>query len=233
MNAIFARIRWLYALIVIFTGMTLMIAIFHFVPNPYAQKISAWFIRLLVFIPVRVKGTPDPDAQMFLLNHQSDIDIGIMETITPKDLAWVAKKELFDVPFFGLVVKLPKDIALERESKTALVKLIKECKDRLDRGRVITIFPEGTRTETGKMKPFKAGAKMVADKYALKVQPVVLIATAWHFSNKRKDFRPGTVTAIYMDSFVADKEDPQWLNQLQEKMQKVYDDELSNHPRYR
>ncbi|MBN2869864.1 MAG: 1-acyl-sn-glycerol-3-phosphate acyltransferase [Campylobacterales bacterium] len=210
-----------------------MIAIFHFVPNPYAQKISAWFIRLLVFLPVRVKGTPDPDAQMFLINHQSDIDIGIMETITPKDLAWVAKKELFDVPFFGLVVKLPKDIALERESKTALVRLLKECKDRLDHGRVITIFPEGTRTETGKMKPFKAGAKIVADKYALKVQPVVFIATAWHFSNKRKDFRPGTVTAVYMDSFVADKEDPEWLNNLHTQMQKVYDDELANHPRYR
>lgn len=210
-----------------------MITIFHLVPNPYAQKISAWFIRLLVFLPVRVKGTPDPEAQMFLLNHQSDIDIGIMETITPKDLAWVAKKELFDVPFFGLVVKLPKDIALERESKTALVKLLKECKDRLDHGRVITIFPEGTRTETGKMKPFKAGAKIVADKFALKVQPVVLIATAWHFSNKRKDFRPGTVTAVYMDSFVADKEDPEWLNNLHAQMQKVYDDELANHPRYR
>lgn len=213
--------------------MTLMITIFHLVPNPYAQKISAWFIRLLVFLPVRVKGTPDPEAQMFLLNHQSDIDIGIMETITPKDLAWVAKKELFDVPFFGLVVKLPKDIALERESKSSLVKLIKECKDRLDHGRVITIFPEGTRTETGKMKPFKAGAKIVADKFALKVQPVVLIATAWHFSNKRKDFRPGTVTAVYMDSFVADKEDPEWLNNLHAQMQKVYDDELANHPRYR
>ncbi len=210
-----------------------MITIFHLVPNPYAQKISAWFIRLLVFLPVRVKGTPDPEAQMFLLNHQSDIDIGIMETITPKDLAWVAKKELFDVPFFGLVVKLPKDIALERESKSSLVKLIKECKDRLDHGRVITIFPEGTRTETGKMKPFKAGAKIVADKFALKVQPVVLIATAWHFSNKRKDFRPGSVTAVYMDSFVADKEDPEWLNNLHAQMQKVYDDELANHPRYR
>ncbi len=210
-----------------------MITIFHLVPNPYAQKISAWFIRLLVFLPVRVKGTPDPEAQMFLLNHQSDIDIGIMETITPKDLAWVAKKELFDVPFFGLVVKLPKDIALERESKSSLVKLIKECKDRLDHGRVITIFPEGTRTETGKMKPFKAGAKIVADKFTLKVQPVVLIATAWHFSNKRKDFRPGSVTAVYMDSFVADKEDPEWLNNLHAQMQKVYDDELANHPRYR
>lgn len=210
-----------------------MITTFYLFPKPYAVKFSAWFIRLLVFIPVRVKGTPDPDAQMFLLNHQSDIDIGIMETITDKDLAWVAKKELFEVPFFGLVVRLPKDIALERESKTALVKLIKECKDRLDRGRVITIFPEGTRTETGKMKPFKAGAKMVADKYALKVQPVVLIATAWHFSNKRKVFHPGSVTAIYLDAFIADKENPQWLNETHDRMQKVYDDELANHPRYR
>lgn len=210
-----------------------MITIFPFVPKPYAQKISAWFIRLLIFTPIKVHGTPDPDVQMYLINHQSELDIGIMETITPKNLAWVAKKELFKVPFFSLVLRLPKDIALERESKTALVKLIKDCKDRLDHGRVITIFPEGTRTETGKMKPFKPGAKMVADKFALKVQPVVFIATAWHFSNKRKDFHPGTIHAVYLDSFTADKSDPDWLKNLQNKMQKVYDDELANHPRYR
>lgn len=209
-----------------------MITTFYLLPKPYAVKFSAWFIRLLVFIPVRVKGTPDPDAQMFLINHQSDIDIGVMETITDKDLAWVAKKELFDVPFFGLVVRLPKDIALERESKTSLVKLIKECKDRLDHGRVITIFPEGTRTETGKMKPFKAGAKMVADKFSLKVQPVVLIATAQHFSNKRKIFRSGTITAIYLDSFTADKNNPEWLKETQIKMQQVYDTELASLPQY-
>lgn len=230
---IFARIKWLYAVVVIFTGMTLMIVTFYLLPKPYAVKFSAWFIRLLVFIPVRIKGNPDPDAQMYLINHQSDIDIGVMETISTKDLAWVAKKELFEVPFFGLVVRLPNDIALERESKTALVKLIKDCKDRLDHGRVITIFPEGTRTESGKMKPFKAGAKMVADKFSLKVQPVVLIATAWHFSNKRKEFHPGTVTAVYLDSFIADKSNPEWLNETHTQMQKVYDDELANTPRYR
>ena len=210
-----------------------MITTFYLLPKPYAVKFSAWFIRLLVFVPVKVHGTPDPDAQMYLINHQSEMDIGIMETITSKDLAWVAKKELFKVPFFSLVLRLPNDIALERESKTALVKLIKDCKDRIDQGRVITIFPEGTRTETGKMKPFKPGAKMVADKFALKVQPVVFIATAWHFSNKRKDFHSGTVHAIYLDSFTADKSDPDWLKNLQIKMQKVYDDELANHPRYR
>ncbi|MDD5211518.1 MAG: lysophospholipid acyltransferase family protein [Sulfuricurvum sp.] len=230
---IFARIRWLYAVIVIFMGMTLMIASFYLLPQPYAVKLGAWFIRIFIFIGIDTKGTLDPDARMFLVNHQSDIDIGIIETITAKNIAWVAKRELFSIPFFGLVLRLPKNIALQRESKTAIVKLIKETKRCLDEGRVITIFPEGTRTETGIMKPFKFGAKMVADKYALKVQPIVLIATASYFSNKQKKFRPGSITTIYLDAFYADKEDKNWLSNTQLKMQKVYDDELANHPSHR
>lgn len=210
-----------------------MITTFYLLPQPYSVKLGAWFIRLLVFIRIDVKGIPDPEVKMFLVNHQSDIDIGIIETITSQNIAWVAKKELFDVPFFGLVLRLPKDIALQRESKTALVKLLKEAKVCIDQGRVITIFPEGTRTETGIMKPFKAGAKMVADKYELKVQPVVLIATAQYFSNKRKIFRPGTVTAVFMEPLIADKNDQEWLKNTQIQMQKVYDDELANHPRHR
>lgn len=206
-----------------------MITSFYLLPQPYSVKLGAWFIRLFVLIRVDTKGTLDPDAQMFLVNHQSDIDIGIIETITAKNIAWVAKKELFSVPFFGLVLRLPQNIALQRESKTAIIKLIKEVKRCLDAGRVITIFPEGTRTEVGKMKPFKQGSKIVADKYGLKVQPIVLIATASYFSNKRKIFRPGVVTAIYLDAFYADKENQDWLINTQSIMQKVYDDELANH----
>jgi len=217
----------------IFMGMTLMITSFYLLPQPYSVKLGAWFIRIFVFIGVDVKGALDPDAQIFLVNHQSDIDIGIIETITSKNIAWVAKKELFSIPFFGLVLRLPKNIALQRESKTAIVKLLKESKRCLDEGRVLTIFPEGTRTETGVMKPFKFGAKMVADKYALKVQPIVLIATASYFSNKRKIFHPGTITTIFLEPFIANKEDPNWLSDLQLKMQKVYDDELANHSSHR
>lgn len=210
-----------------------MIVTFYLLPKPYAVKLSSWFIRLFIFSPIHVKGRCDPEAQMFLLNHQSDIDIGVMETITHHDLAWVAKQELFKIPFFGLVLRLPNDIAVERESKTALIKMMKDCKERLDDGRVITIFPEGTRTETGQMKPFKSGAKMVADKFALKVQPVVFIATASYFSNKQKNFSPGIVTAVFLDSFTADRNDPDWLSKTKVAMQKVYDDEFTNHPRNR
>ena len=210
-----------------------MILIFHFVPRPYAQKISAWIIRLSTFYTVEIEGEEDPQAQMFLLNHQSDLDIGIMETITSRDLAWVAKKELFDTPFFGLALRLPKDIAVERESKTALVKLLRDAKERLDQGRVITIFPEGTRSTSGNMLPFKSGAKMVADKYKLRVQPIILMQTAKYYNIKKFYYKPGRVKVIYLDSFVADQNDPDWLNNLREKMQKVYNDELANNPRHR
>ncbi|RLA73261.1 MAG: 1-acyl-sn-glycerol-3-phosphate acyltransferase [Epsilonproteobacteria bacterium] len=225
---IFAHLSWLYATIIIFFAMTLMIIIFPFIPTPYAQKITSWFIRLALFMPVTVVGKEDPEVEMFLLNHQSDIDIGLMETISKRDLAWVAKKELFDVPFYGLVVRLPKDIAVERESKSSLIKLITDCKDRLDHGRVITMFPEGTRSKTGKMRSFKPGAKMVADKFKLRVQPVVLIETSKHYDIKRFYHRPGRLTAIYLDSFDADRSDKEWLKLLQVEMQEVYDQYASN-----
>ncbi|MEA1920217.1 MAG: lysophospholipid acyltransferase family protein [Campylobacterota bacterium] len=225
---LFALLRFYYATLMIFVSMTFMIIIFPFLPRPYAQKVGAWVIRLLIFIPVNVKGKIDPDVQMLVLNHQSDVDIGVMETITKKDLAWVAKKELFDVPFFGLMLKLPKDIPVERESKSALIKLLKDAKDRLDDGRVITIFPEGTRSSGKKMLPFKAGAKILADKYSLRVQPLVLINTAHSYNSKTKQYNPGAVTVVYMDAFDVDKSDKEWYKNLRDSMQKVYDDELAN-----
>lgn len=230
---IFAHISWLFATIIIFSALAVLILIYYFVPRPKAPKIAAWFIRLSTFFSVELQGDEDPDVQMFLLNHQSDLDIGIMETISKRDLAWVAKKELFEIPFFGLALRLPEDIPVERESKTSLIKLLRNAKDRLDKGRVITIFPEGTRSTKGKMLPFKSGAKIVADKYKLKVQPIVLIQTAKYYNIKKFYYKPGRIKVIYMDSFVADKDDPNWLDDLREKMQKVYDDELANNPRHR
>ena len=220
---ILARINWVYATFIIILGLVLKILLFPFVPRPYASKISAWFIRIFIFVHARRVGTVDPEAQMFIINHQSELDIGILESLTKKDLAWVAKKELFEVPFLSLAVRLSRDIPLERESKSALLALLKASKERVDEGRTICIFPEGTRSETGKMRPFKPGAKIIADKLGLKVQPVVLINTAHHFSTKRMTARPGIVTVVFLESFVADPQDKEWLKRLRDTMQQTYD----------
>jgi len=230
---IFAHISWLYTTIIIFASLALMIFLFYLVPKPYSRKIAAWIIRLTTFFSVEIQGKQDPDAQMFLMNHQSDLDIEIVETITNDDLAWVAKKELFEIPFFGLALKLPNDIAVERESKTSLIKLLKDAKQRIDEGRIITMFPEGTRSTKGRMLPFKSGAKLIADKYELKVQPIVLMQTAKYFNTKKLYAKPGRIKVIFLESFIADKNDKNWLKNLREKMQKVYDDELANNTSHR
>jgi 1-acyl-sn-glycerol-3-phosphate acyltransferase len=230
---ILAHINWLFATINIFISLILMIILYPILPRPYARKIAAWYVKITIFFSTDVKGEEDPAAQMYLINHQSDLDIGILETISKKDLSWVAKKELFDVPFFGLAMSMPEDIPIERKSKTSLIRLLKNAKDRLNKGRVITMFPEGTRSRDGRMLPFKSGAKVVADKYQLRVQPIVLIQTAKYYDIKRFYYSPGTITVVFMDSFIADKEDDNWLNELRIKMQKVYDDELANNPSHR
>lgn len=220
---ILARINWAYDSLIILTGLLIKILIFYVVPRPYASKIAAWFIRIFIFLRVRKIGTPDPDAQMLVVNHQSELDIGVLESITAKNLAWVAKKELFDIPLFSLSVRLSKEIPLERESKSALVALFNAAKERIDDGRTLCIFPEGTRSETGKMRPFKPGAKMIAEKLALKIQPVVLIDTAHFYSSKRREARPGTILVIFLPSFIPPKKEKNWFAQLQSQMQQTYD----------
>ena len=224
---IFAHIRWLCATIVIFIGLALSIIIFPIFKAPRSEKIAVRFIKALTWFDIEIKGEEHPQTQMFLINHQSDLDIEVMELVTDKELAWVAKKELFEVPFFGLAMKLPEHIPVERQNKKSLLKLLKDAKDRLDKGKTLAIFPEGTRSSSEKMLPFKNGAKLIADKYKLRIQPVVLVGTRNCFDIKNYTSNPGTVKVIFMDSFIADEKDENWLNDLRVKMQKRYDEEVA------
>jgi len=230
---ILAHINWLIATTIIFIGLTFSIILYPILPRPYARKISAWFIRLTTFFSTEKIGEEDEDAQMFLINHQSDLDIGVLETSTSKDLTWVAKKALFDVPFFGLAMSLPEDIEVERESKMSLIKILKAAKDRLKKKRVIAMFPEGTRSRTGRILPFRSGAKVVADKYKLKVQPIVLMETAKAYDVKKFYYMPKKIKVIFLEPFVADPNDRYWLENLRTTMQRRYDHELADNISHR
>ncbi len=224
MKTIFARINWLYSIFIILTGLAIKILVWKFVPKPYGSKIASCFIHTFMLNPVKTVGKIDPEAQMLIANHQSDIDISALECSTKRDLVWVAKKELFSVPFFGLAIRISDDIAVDRGSKSALVSLVRESKKRLDQGRCVVMFPEGTRSSGKQMLTFKPGAKMVADKFALRVQPVVLINTSRYFDLKNKRGQTGPITVVYLDSFIASKENKEWLTDLQVTMQKTYDE---------
>ncbi len=65
------------------------------------------------------------------------------------------------------------------------------------------------------------------------MQPVVLIDTTSCYDIKKYFYTPKDITVVYMESFIADKSDKNWLKDLRVKMQKVYDDELANNTRNR
>ena len=192
----------------------------------YFRKKWASLQAYFIGYKLTVKGEPDPTAQMLLMNHQSLLDIVIMEGKYPGNIAWVAKKEIAEMTFFGQIITLPKNIILDREDKRkSLVKLFKDVKDRLSENRMIGMFPEGTRGDGKSLLPFKPGAKLIAQKLNLIVQPAIIVNTREIVDSQNFVAKKGKVILIYLDS-INPKEDKEWFDKLQINMQETLENEL-------
>ena len=180
----------------------------------------------LLGIKLEIVGTLDTSCDMVMMNHQSLLDIVVIEYLHEKNLAWVAKKEISDLFFFGHIIKAPKMISIDREDKSGIVTLLRETKDRLSKGRPIAIFPEGTRSKGTNVSKFKVGAKMVANKYGLRVQPIVLVNTRKILDSKTLEAKPGMVKVIYLDPIQAERKSD-WFEKTEEKMREVLKKEFA------
>ncbi len=182
---------------------------------------------ILMGAKINIIGEPDSKTQLYLLNHQSLIDIVVFEGYDDRDKCWVAKKEIEDIPLFGQIITQPKMIGIDRKDKRSIIKIIKQSKDRIKEGRVITMFPEGTRGDGEKLLEFQLGAKILADKLNLRVQPVVLLNTKDVLDSKKLICKSGDISIIYLDAFNP-KENKDWFEKMKIDMQKRLNDELAN-----
>lgn len=170
---------------------------------------------------LEVIGDFKDEANILLINHQSMLDIIVLEEVHPKNLCWIAKAQIGKIPIIGKILSIPKMIAVERENKHSLIKLLKEAKDRVEKGRVLAIFPEGTRSQTNKLLPFKGGAKMLVEKLNLKVQPIVIVGSD-ALKVKEFSFKKADIKIFCLDLVDTSKEN--WLEATRESMQKVLDE---------
>jgi 1-acyl-sn-glycerol-3-phosphate acyltransferase len=191
-------------------------------------KIWMTFQMYVLGIKLETQGKLDESCDMILLNHQSLLDIIVMEYIHSRDLAWVAKKEITDLFFFGHIIKAPRMISIDRENKAGIMHLLREAKDRLDKGRPIAMFPEGTRSDGKQMLSFRPGAKMLANRYNLRVQPIVLFNTRNIVDSKKLLATPGVVKVVYLEPVLADK-NSDWFEEIEKKMNEVFDKESKNY----
>lgn len=104
-------------------------------------------------------------------NHQSFLDLPLLYLL-PWNMKWVAKKSLFKIPILGWIIFMTGQIAIERYSLKSVKKLDKLVQPIQD-GIPGMIFPEGTRTEDGKLKSFKNGAFLMAKRYNFNLLPIV------------------------------------------------------------
>lgn len=219
-----SRVRGIWAALstaVILPIIILAIYLFRSRNRPVRQS-SRVFFWLNGFKMQRI-GDFDKSAQILVLNHQGIMDIGYLEAYYPWDICWVAKKELGEVPLYGHALKAPKMILIDREDKKSLIFLVKEAKVKLDEGRILAIFPEGTRSKGGRdFLPFKNGAKMLIEKYKLKIQPIVLINTRNLFDASTIEVRSRNAMAVCLEAFVPNFDNPNWYADLETKMQEIY-----------
>ncbi|MEE3711564.1 lysophospholipid acyltransferase family protein [Campylobacter sp. CLAX-7218-21] len=210
--------NWLYA-IEITISVIIVVLIFFIAPSSNLWIRRKWtkMQRFLIGYKIDVIGSPDPRANMIIANHQSMLDIMALEEIHPANICWIAKKEIEDLPFFGNIIRVPKMISIDRKDPRSLPKIIKLAKERISEGRVIAIFPEGTRSNGDKILKFKSGANIIANKLNLVVQPVLIIGSRKIIDSKTISVHSGSFKVIYMD--IVDTSDENWLENTRAKMQ--------------
>jgi len=166
------------------------------------HKMAAWWGRFaskLLGIAVQVEGEENysPDQNYLVVsNHAGMADIPLILGAIKLNLRFVAKEELGKVPVFGHALKSAGYVFIKRgQNREALQSMLKAA-DTLKAGRSIHIFPEGTRSKTGDILPFKRGAFIIAEKAKVPALPVTIVGSNLITPKKSLKINHGTVRMI-------------------------------------
>jgi 1-acyl-sn-glycerol-3-phosphate acyltransferase len=116
-----------------------------------------------------------PDGPViFMSNHQSNFDILALLAAMPRQIHWIAKKELFEIPVFGPSMRRGGYIPLDRGDGRKALQSMDEAAATIRQGKSVVLFPEGTRTQDGNLLPFKRGGFILARKADVPVIPITI-----------------------------------------------------------
>ncbi len=153
-----------------------------------------WLLRVICGIRMEVRGIENIPVQscVVLSKHQSAWETLALQLVLPPH-AWVAKRELLWLPFFGWLLALSSPIALDRsKGKESMRQLLEKGKLKMQQGFSVVLFPEGTRIPFGQRGKYKIGGALLAAHCGVPVLPVAHNAGKFWGRNAFIKY-PGTV----------------------------------------
>lgn len=188
MNKLVSAVLWLIYGLSFFPAffVAFIVRIFTFFVDPYNRYPNAvmmFFGRSIVMLNPfwkryyygMEKLRDGEHACIRVANHQSFLDMPLLATL-PTNMKWVSKKELFRIPIVGWLMSLSGHISVDRGAKGA-AKSLQKMVGPIRNGMSTMIFPEGTRSREGNLKPFKKGAFYSALEHGFNIQPIVIEGT--------------------------------------------------------
>jgi 1-acyl-sn-glycerol-3-phosphate acyltransferase len=139
---------------------------------PWAKAIlKVCGVRVVMKGFERIQGN---EPRIYMANHCSYFDIFALLSALPVDFKFIVKQELMAIPIFGHAMKRAGYIGIEREEPRKALKSMHEAAERIRNGASVLIFPEGTRSDDGRLQPFKAGGFHLAFKSGCDIVPITI-----------------------------------------------------------
>ncbi len=134
----------------------------------------------LLGINFDVKGLeniPKDEPVIFVSNHQSFIDVKLSIAAIPRNFSFISKDILFKIPILGKYMRTSGHIGIRRSDERNAYGTLNEVIKKLDGGKSVIFFPEGTRSEDGEHGKFKRGISMIILKSGRRVIPTAIIGS--------------------------------------------------------
>lgn len=166
----------------------------HKMNNIWAKMSTSLFYRVEIEGKENLPSNDTP--AMYVTNHSSYLDIYTLFHLD-RNFKFISKLSNFLIPLIGWSMFLTGHVPLVRTSRKSQFEALKVCRDLTDKGCSLLFFPEGTRTDDGKMHEFKKGAFSVAAKQKIPVVPITLVGTYQLMKNGDEGkLYPGTIRIV-------------------------------------
>lgn len=168
-------------------------------PMYAVARAAVKFLVRLAGVRLEVSG-PDPwlapQPCIYLANHASNLDPPALFPYLPR-IVIMGKAAVFRWPLLGYALRLAEFVPVERERPDSRRKALEEAMERVRKGLSLLIFPEGTRSQDGKLLPFRPGPFTIAIETHAPIVPITLIGTREIMPKGGLAIRPGRARVVF------------------------------------